>query len=85
MMTQWHGWHLCAVEDNIEMQRLGSIHPEPIEMWGDQPTEYAAAGVYHRPAAFWTFEEAQQYLDGRRNRPPVSAAAWSWELYGPAQ
>lgn len=81
-MVTWNGWHLVRVQDHQEVERLGSIHPEPIDEWGDPTTEYAAAGVYHRAAAFFSFREARGYLDGRGNRAPVSRVAWEQELRG---
>lgn len=82
MTTQWHGWHLSRVEDHQEVERLGSIHPEPVEMIGWEPPGYTAAGIYHRLKRFRIFDEARGYLDGRGNRAPVSRVAWEQELRG---
>lgn len=81
-MTLWHGWHLSEVTNHTETCRLGAVCPEPVQSCGDPPSEYVASGVYHRPARFWTFAEAQAYLDGRGNRRSVGGEVWAAELYG---
>lgn len=81
-MITWHGWHLVTVENHIETQRLGSIHPEPVEMIGWEPPGYTAAGIYHRLKRFRTFTAAQAYLTDIGNRAAV--ARWDRELYGAA-
>ena len=78
-MTSWHGPHLSVVERHQEVERLGSIRA--MDQASNRPVEWLACGVYHRLASFWSFGEAQAYLDGRGNRAPVSAEAWSAELY----
>lgn len=79
-MNQWHGWHLSRVEGHQEVERLGSIHPEPVEMIGWEPPGYTAAGVYHRLKRFRTFSAAQAYLTDIGNRAAV--VRWDRELYG---
>lgn len=73
MSTQWHGWHLCQVEDHQEVQRLGSIRALDFTRQARPITEFEAAGLYHRPASFWSFGEAQAYLESPGNQPPLRA------------
>lgn len=80
MKTQWHGWHLSAVENHMEVERLGSVMPGPVENpWVDRPASFKAAGPAHFTIAFPSFAEAQDYLDGAGNRAPKRD--WAQELY----
>ena len=82
MNMQWHGPHFSIVRDFREELRVGSVRPEPIEMVGDEPDGYVAAGTGHRPIKFRLFRDAQRYIEGPDNRAAVPPEVWSKELFG---
>lgn len=75
MTLQWHGPHYVTSRNHMGTARLGSIVAV-----SEDPLEFEAAGASHRPARFWTFGEAQGYLEGPGNRPTVTPEIWQKEL-----
>lgn len=75
MTASWHGPHYVTSHNHMEITRLGSIVAV-----SEDPLEFEAAGASHRPARFWTFGEAQGYLEGPGNRAAVLRSVWEREM-----